>query len=189
MGRTEPLVFRFRAKNVRWVRLNHDPSIPKSHSMTTANPYKFPWSNPCQDVWEVQHPNIWEEAKSREIVARIFKAGRDYFWTARIRDKDYNLTYEWTMLEKVDSHDNATRLCERFMLGQLPPLPDDFCNWKHLNGGTFREPRPGENYINANSINPLLHPEGIKPFIMNCVEGVQLDPGIPTKCRWIVVPT
>lgn len=166
-------------------RTSHDRSKPRSHNMTTANPSSFSWLTPCIDVLEVTHPNVWEEAKTREIVARIFKVGRDYYWTARIR-KDYKLTSLWTLLETTDSLDKAQAACERYMLAQLPPPPEYY---KHLNGGTFRQPRPGENYINANSIDPILHPEGIKPYAMTCVHGVQLDPGIPTKDRWIIVPT
>ncbi len=170
-------------------KLLHDHSNTESHTMTTANPSSFSWATPCPDVWEIPHPNVWEEAKIQEIAARVFKFGNEYQWRARLRDPNasYQLTDDWCKLQTADSLHEAQAACERFMLAQLPPLPSDpFDAYKHLNGGTYREPKKGEEYINANSIDPKVHPEGIKPFAMR-YEGIGLDAEIPTKCRWIII--
>lgn len=67
----------------------------------------------------------------------------------------------------------------------LPPCPEGY---KHANSGTFRKPKNGEMFINACSIDPQYHPDGIHPFAMKMTPNLHLDPDNPTEERWIIEP-
>lgn len=63
-----------------------------------------------------------------------------------------------------------------------PPTPEP--GFKHLNGGTRREPQIGEHYMNERRIL-----EGLEPFTQwthPTMTYVPLDSEIPYKERWIM---
>ena len=62
---------------------------------------------------------------------------------------------------------------------KIPACPTGF---KHLNEGTFREPKRNEWYINTHTLNTNT------PYANFCLGADGLDPAIADRNRWIIVP-